>query len=130
MRIQAEVTAEEGQRWESRAPGWQIRCLKCGFTEPWGKYGIRLGAVGKKYTVGFCSHCRWLRFHVVEKRQDAEQAAVSTAAPVNDPNPADETVPCSMQCPTRCTIRFRPGTVIKRRLAIKRPAGWWVGGRL
>ena len=43
--------------------------------------------------------------------------------PVNDPNPADETVPCSMQCPTRCTIRFRPGTVIKRRLAMK-PARW------
>jgi hypothetical protein len=52
---------------EMRAPGWQIRCLKCGFAEPWGKYGIRRGAAGKSYTIGFCSQCRWLRFHVIEK---------------------------------------------------------------
>lgn len=65
------LTAEDKQRWEARAPGWQIRCLKCGFTEAWGKYGIRLGAAGRKYTVGFCGRCRWLRFHVIEKRKDA-----------------------------------------------------------
>lgn len=53
---------------ERRAPGWVIRCLKCGFTEPWGKYGIRLGAVGRKWTVGWCSRCRWVRCHVIEKR--------------------------------------------------------------
>lgn len=62
---------DERQLWETRAPGWQIRCLKCGFTEPWGKYGIRKLAAGKSYTIGFCSHCRWLRFHVTEKRPDA-----------------------------------------------------------
>ena len=60
-------TAEEQlQRWEARAPGWQIRCLKCDFTEPFGKYGIRMKAAGKKYTVGYCSHCRGLRFYVIE----------------------------------------------------------------
>lgn len=58
---------EDLERWENRAPGWQVRCLKCGRTEPWGRYGVRLGAAGKKYTVGFCSRCRWLRFLVVER---------------------------------------------------------------
>jgi hypothetical protein len=52
---------------EMRAPGWQIRCMKCGFTEPWGKYGIRRGGFGKTFTIGKCSHCRRIRFHVVEK---------------------------------------------------------------
>ncbi len=52
---------------EDRAPGWQIRCRKCGFTEPWGKYGIRLAAAGKAYTIGWCPKCRWLRTHAIEK---------------------------------------------------------------
>jgi RNase P subunit RPR2 len=71
MKAQPEVTPEQRQRWETRAPGWQIRCLKCGFTEPFGKYGIRKFAGGKSYTVGFCTHCRWLRFYVIEKRPNA-----------------------------------------------------------
>jgi predicted nucleic-acid-binding Zn-ribbon protein len=60
---------------EERAPGWQIRCIKCGFAEPWGKYGIRRGAIGKSFTIGRCSKCKWIRFHVIEK--------VPTAKPVN-----------------------------------------------
>ncbi|MGO9587707.1 MAG: hypothetical protein ACLP2Y_16095 [Limisphaerales bacterium] len=52
---------------EKRAPGWQLRCLQCGFTEPWGKYGIRLKAVGRTYTFGRCSQCRRIRMHVIEK---------------------------------------------------------------
>ena len=60
---------EQLQRWEARAPGWNIRCLKCNFTEPYGKYGIRLGAAGKKYTVGYCSQCRGIRFYVIERKQ-------------------------------------------------------------
>jgi hypothetical protein len=32
---------------QKRAPGWQIRCLKCRFTEEWGKYGIRKLAWGE-----------------------------------------------------------------------------------
>ncbi len=55
---------------EQRAPGWVIRCLKCGFTEPWGKYGIRLGAAGRTWTLGWCARCRWVRCHVIEKRRD------------------------------------------------------------
>lgn len=52
---------------EKRAPGWQIRCMKCGFTEHWGKYGIRRFAIGTSYTIGWCNTCRWIRFHAIEK---------------------------------------------------------------
>lgn len=38
-------------------PGWKVRCLKCGFTEDWGKYGVRLGAAGRSYTWGWCPRC-------------------------------------------------------------------------
>jgi len=70
MNSKPEPTPEQIQKWETRAPGWKIRCLKCGFTEPFGKYGIRRGAFGRSYTIGFCSRCRWLRFHAVEKTRD------------------------------------------------------------
>ncbi len=52
---------------EERAPGWQVRCRKCGWTEPWGKYGIRLAAAGRSYTIGWCARCRWIRIHVIER---------------------------------------------------------------
>jgi hypothetical protein len=73
-----EPTPEELQHWESRAPGWQIRCRKCGFTEPFGKYGIRLAAAGTACTIGFCRRCRWLRFQVIE-RKDAPAGAAQSA---------------------------------------------------
>jgi hypothetical protein len=50
------------------APGWRIRCLKCGLTDDYGKYGVRLWAAGRNYTVGWCSRCRWIRCHVIEKK--------------------------------------------------------------
>jgi hypothetical protein len=62
---------EQMQRWKARAPGWQIRCLKCDFTEPYGKYGIRMRAAGRKYTFGYCSHCRGIRFYVIEHERAA-----------------------------------------------------------
>jgi len=65
----AAPTEEELRHWEARAPGWKIRCLKCGLTEPFGKYGIRKWATGKKYTFGYCVQCRALRFYVVEREQ-------------------------------------------------------------
>ena len=58
---------------EQRAPGWRIRCLKCGFTEPWGKHGIRIGAIGTSYVPGRCPRCRRIRIHAVEKGVVAEQ---------------------------------------------------------
>ena len=47
---------------------WQIRCLTCGRTRDAAAAGIyRVGAVGRKYTVGWCSGCRWLRCCVIER---------------------------------------------------------------
>lgn len=43
---------------QDQAPGWRVRCLKCGFSDGWGKYGIRRGAFGKCYTVGWCFRSR------------------------------------------------------------------------
>jgi hypothetical protein len=57
-----------------RAPGWQIRCIKCGFAEPWGKYGVRRRAAGKEFTIGRCSKCKRIRFHVIEKVTAAKPA--------------------------------------------------------
>jgi hypothetical protein len=71
VKTEQEYTPEEIKHWESRAPGWKIRCLKCGFTEPFGKYGIRKAAVGKSYNLGFCGQCHWLWFFVIEKGNDA-----------------------------------------------------------
>lgn len=56
---------------EERAPGWQIRCRKCGFAEPWGKYGIRMAGAGTSDTIGWCPKCRWLRTHAIEKAAPA-----------------------------------------------------------
>lgn len=52
---------------DRRAPGWVIRCLRCGFTEPWGKYGLRLAARGRPRTLARCSRCRRLCCHVIER---------------------------------------------------------------
>lgn len=59
---------------EKRAPGWHVRCTRCGFTEPWGKYGIRLGAWSwKKYTIGRCPSCRKLGFHAIERMEKSAE---------------------------------------------------------
>lgn len=50
------------------APGWQVRCLRCGLHVPAGQAGIiRLGAYGKSYKLGWCWRCRWVRCFVVER---------------------------------------------------------------
>jgi hypothetical protein len=51
------------------APGWQIRCTKCGRTRDAGKAGlVRLKAtsVGKR-TLGWCSGCGGLRIIAIER---------------------------------------------------------------
>jgi hypothetical protein len=53
--------------WEGRAPGWRIRCCTCGFTEHFGKYGIRMAAAGTKYTLGRCQCCNRIRIQIIEK---------------------------------------------------------------
>ena len=60
------------ERYERRAPGWVVRCLTCGLTEPWGKYGIRKFAAGRRWTLGWCARCRWIRCHVIERRTDGQ----------------------------------------------------------
>ena len=59
--------AKKKMNLEKRASGWQIRCLKCDFTEPWGKYHTRLKAVGRTYTYGRCPQCKRVRIYVIEK---------------------------------------------------------------
>ena len=49
------------------ASRWQIRCLTCNRTRRALDAGIvRIGAVGRKYTLGWCTQCRWLRRAVIE----------------------------------------------------------------
>ena len=65
-----EADKEALERYERRAPGWVIRCKRCGFTEPWGKYAIcRAGVAWKKCTLGWCSRCRRICCHAIEKRK-------------------------------------------------------------
>lgn len=55
------------------APGWQVRCTKCDRTRDAADVGItRIGAAGKKYTLGWCSNCRWLRFIAIERKPEQE----------------------------------------------------------
>ena len=65
----SEQDTETTEAYENRAPGWVIRCLNCGFTEPYGKYGIRKAAAGRPRTLGWCSRCRGIHCHVIEKRK-------------------------------------------------------------
>ncbi len=68
------MTEEEKLKWaEKRAPGWLVRCTRCGFTEPWGLYGVCLaGWAWKKFTFGRCSKCRKFAFFAIEKKPKNE----------------------------------------------------------
>ena len=58
------------------APGWQIRCRKCGLTVEAGIGGmVRIWAIGRSYRLGKCSACDRLRWLIVEKRADPGGAA-------------------------------------------------------
>ena len=49
---------------------WQIRCLTCGRTRDAAEAGIiRKVAYGRKYTLGWCRSCRWLRCAVIEPKR-------------------------------------------------------------
>jgi DNA-directed RNA polymerase subunit RPC12/RpoP len=58
----------EAEYYESRAPGWEIRCPKCGLKEPFGKYGIRKFAAGRKRILWRCPRCRRWGCAIIEKR--------------------------------------------------------------
>ena len=52
---------------KKRAAGWQIRCLKCGDTEPWGKRSAQSKSAERSYVFGRCPKCKRIRMRVVEK---------------------------------------------------------------
>jgi len=52
------------------ANGWQIRCLRCDFAEPWDKPVTRTKSSGRKYIFGRCPNCKRIRFRVIEKVPD------------------------------------------------------------
>jgi hypothetical protein len=67
--VAEELLAQREAEYERRAPGWVVRCLKCGFTEPWGKYGFRRGAWGREWRLRRCPRCGRFCCHVIEKRK-------------------------------------------------------------
>jgi hypothetical protein len=73
------VDPRDFAHWEKRAPGWHIRCRKCGFTEQWGKFGIRKYASGISYKFGRCPNCHRFGWAVVE-RSDAPPPVAQTQA--------------------------------------------------
>lgn len=63
-----EFTAEELEAAERRAPGWRIRCRRCGHTIPYGIWGIRMAAASRgKFLLGRCTRCRHLGCMAVER---------------------------------------------------------------
>lgn len=64
-----DATPENIARWEERAPGWVIRCNKCGMEEPFGKYGVRRKASGTKRNWGRCPQCRRWSWFVITRRE-------------------------------------------------------------
>jgi hypothetical protein len=55
---------------EDIAPGWQTRYTQCGFIEPYGKYGIRIGHnKGTWYRLGWCSQCHGFHRFTIENTQ-------------------------------------------------------------
>ena len=57
---------------------WQIRCFKCGRTRATLDAGIvRLAPPLRKYTLAWCSGCRWLRFTAVEPMPGFEPLPVT-----------------------------------------------------
>ncbi len=60
------------------APGWQLRCRKCGFTQDAANagivriraFGVRAGTFGKKLILRRCPKCRQIGFHALELEHD------------------------------------------------------------
>ncbi len=51
------------------APGWQVRCRRCGLTFDASDLGfIRVWAIGRSYKLLWCSRCRWPRWFAMERK--------------------------------------------------------------
>jgi hypothetical protein len=61
------------------APGWQIRCPKCGRAKPYGEVGIRIGAtsIGKR-VLAWCTKCHRLRWAIVDRIPEGKKALAAT----------------------------------------------------
>ncbi len=55
---EVEATPENVAKWEKKAPGWTIRCNRCGLEEPFGKYGSLYKSAVRKRNFGRCPRCR------------------------------------------------------------------------
>jgi hypothetical protein len=55
---------------KKRADDWQIRCLRCEFTEPCDRPSARIEAAGRKFIFGRCPNCKRIRFRVIERVPD------------------------------------------------------------
>lgn len=66
MKVGGSITGKTAGS-ENGLAGWQIRCVKCDFIEPWETARVRFKAGGKKIVFGRCSRCKRVRFHVIEK---------------------------------------------------------------
>ena len=61
------------------APGWQVRCTKCGRTRDAAGVGTtKIGTSScKSYTLGWCSNCRRFRFAAIEKKPERAQSELA-----------------------------------------------------
>lgn len=80
------------------APGWQIRCLRCGhIQDAAGREHARLGGASwRRYTLGRCPQCQRIAFQSFERSPDQHSPTTSPSpAPHQpdgaDPDPADDT---------------------------------------
>ena len=57
------------------APGWIVRCTKCGKIRKADEAGVvRVGSIASfSYTLDWCSNCRKILFHVVERESVEKQ---------------------------------------------------------
>ena len=68
------MTIVETQGMTGHAPGWKIRCTKCGTTKDAEKAGVvRVGgwAPAGKLTLGWCTKCRRLRLACIYQDKTA-----------------------------------------------------------
>jgi hypothetical protein len=60
---------------KKQANGWQIRCTRCDFSEPWDKPVAKTKAGGRKFVFGRCPNCKRIRFRVIEPVADLKMVA-------------------------------------------------------
>lgn len=75
---------------------WQIRCLTCGRRRGALDAGIiRLAPPKRKYTLAWCSACRWLRCAVIEPTRDTRDATRDATTAPTRPGSRDRVTPSS-----------------------------------